>query len=154
MMLVLVFVIVLGLLLLFAELFIVPAVTFVGLAGALLLGVGVWQIYEQYGLLTGHLSLLIMLAISGWVVWKSFKTRFWRKFELHQQIESKSTVDAADLGLSVGQIGKTITALRPQGTAKFDMVKIEVESIVGWIDQGQHVEITQIEGKKVFIKTK
>lgn len=154
MMLVLVFVIALGLLLLFAELFIVPGVTFVGLAGAILLGIGVWQVYAMYGSLIGNLSLMLMLLLSGWVVWKSFKTRFWKKFELHQQIQSKSAEDAMELGLSQGQSGKALTALRPHGTVKFGNLQIEVESLSGWVDRGVEVEITYLEGKKVFIKTK
>ena len=154
MLLVIVFVIALGLLLLFAELFIVPGVTFVGLAGALLLGLGVWQIYEAYGMLTGHLALLFMVVLSGWVIWKSFRTRFWKKFELHQQIDSKSNVDAQALGLTMGQSGKTVTALRPQGMARFNEVQIEVASLDGWVDPGKMIEIAFIEGKKVFIKTK
>lgn len=154
MMLVLIFVIALGLLLLFAELFVVPGVTFVGLAGAILLAVGVWQVYEMYGALTGHLSLLVMSLLSGWVVWKSFKTRFWKKFELHQQIDSKTADDASELGLQPGQSGKAITALRPHGTVKFGNLQIEVESLSGWVDRGMEVEIAHLEGKKVFIKTK
>jgi membrane-bound ClpP family serine protease len=154
MMLVILFVIALGLLLLFAELFIVPGVTFVGLAGALLLGLGVWHIYEQYGTLTGHLALLVLSILSGWVIWRSFKTRFWKKFELQQQIVGKSAVDAETLGLVPGQLGKAMTALRPQGTVKFGTLQIEVESLSGWVDKGTEVEIAQLEGKKVFIKTK
>lgn len=154
MLLVLIFVIALGFLLLFAELFIVPGVTFVGIAGTLLLGVGVWQIYELYGTITGHLSLLVMLLLSTWVIWKSFKTRFWKKFELHQQIESKSAEDAEQLGLQPGQAGKATTALRPQGTVKFGAIQVEVESLSGWVDRGSVVEISHLEGKKVFIKTK
>lgn len=151
---VLLFVISLGLALLFAELFVVPGVTFVGIAGALLLGVGVWQVYEQYGAVAGHISLLLMALASTWVVWKSLKTRFWRNFELVQQIESKSSPDAADLGLIIGQEGKTITALRPQGTVKFGQMQVEVESVDGWIDQGKTVVISFLEGKKIFIKSK
>lgn len=151
---VLIFVIALGLLLLFAELFIVPGLTFVGIAGALLLGVGVWQVYELYGMLTGHLALFFMSVLSGWVVWKSFKTRFWKKFELHQQIDGKTAEDAEALGLTPGQVGKCITALRPQGTAKFGELQVEVESLGGWVDKGTEIEIALIEGKKVFIKTK
>lgn len=151
---VIIFVIALGFLLLFAELFIVPGVTFVGVAGAILLSVGVWQVYALYGTLTGNISLCVMLLMSGWVIWKSFKSRFWKKFELHQHIEGKTAEDAEQLGLRIGQLGKAMTALRPQGMVKFGSTNVEVESLNGWVDRGVEVEIAHLEGKKVFIKTK
>lgn len=150
---VLLFAILLGLALLFAELFIVPGVTVVGVAGLLFLGVGVWQIYEQYGNTAGHLSLVVLSLVSAWVVWKALRTKFWKNFELNQQIDSKTTADAEALGLVSGQEGKAMSALRPMGKARFGTTEVEVESVDGWIDQGLNVKIVALEGQKVFVKT-
>lgn len=150
---VLLFAILLGLVLLFAELFIVPGVTFVGVAGLVFLAVGVWQIYELYGNMAGHLSLLLLTVLSFWVVWKAMRTQFWKAFELHDQIDGKATPDAISLGLEIGMVGKALSSLRPMGKARFGKVEMEVESLDGWLDAGVNIQITALEGQKVYVKT-
>lgn len=150
---VLLFAILLGLVLLFAELFIVPGVTIVGAAGLVFLGVGVWQVYEIYGSTAGHVSLLVLTLLSAWVVWKAMRTQFWKAFELHSKVESKANPDAQELGLEVEMPGKALSALRPMGKARFGSVEVEVESLDGWLEAGKSVKIVSLEGQKVYVKT-
>lgn len=150
---VLLFAILMGLALLFAELFIVPGITFVGVAGLLFLGLGVWQVYEIYGNMAGNAALLSLFLLSSWVVWKAFRTRFWKSFELQNRIEGKATPDASDLGLKEEMEGKTLSALRPMGKASFGRIEIEVESLDGWLEAGKIIKIVALEGQKVYVKT-
>lgn len=150
---VLLFAILFGLALLFAELFIVPGLTFVGVAGLLFLGVGVWQIYVVYGTLAGHISLIVLLVLSTWIIWRAFKSRFWQSFELHEQLEGKALPNAAELGLELEMIGRTISMLRPMGKARFGNVEVEVESLEGWLEVGKKIKIVALEGQKIYVKT-
>jgi len=150
---VLLFAILFGLALLFAELFIVPGLTFVGVAGLLFLGVGVWQIYVVYGTLAGNVSLIVLLLLSTWIIWKAFKSRFWKSFELHEQLEGRALPNASELGLELEMIGRTISTLRPMGKARFGKVEVEVESLEGWLEVGKKIKIVALEGQKIYVKT-
>lgn len=150
---VLLFAILFGFALLFAELFIVPGITIVGIAGLLFLGIGVWQVYEIYGTLAGNVALLSVVAIGAWTIWRAFKTQFWKSFELHEQLEGKALPDAAELGLQTEMPGKALSALRPMGKAKFGKIEVEVESLDGWLEVGVNIKIVALEGQKVYVKT-
>jgi membrane-bound ClpP family serine protease len=68
---------VVGLLLLMAEVFLVPGVTFIGIAGIMLMVVGIWMAYSEYGQPIGHYILIASLSLTIIVLLRAFRTGFW-----------------------------------------------------------------------------
>lgn len=154
MLLTIIFLIVLGLLLLFAELFIVPGVTVLGLAGMAFLAFGVWFVYDEYGLLAGNLTLASTLLLSLGVLVKSFRLRFWENFELKSALDGKVNVQDPETEEAVqkGDVGITISALRPGGTARFGKRIREVEFLNGFANVGEEVVVSLRDGNKIYVK--
>lgn len=147
----LIFLVLLGLFLLFLELFVVPGVTFVGLAGALFLGAAIYFIFDLYGSSYGILSLVLTSILSAFVIYRSVKTRFWKKFSLNEAIDAKVN-EIDDIEALQGQQGKAISALRPSGKAMIHGKLIEVQVADGFVDAGTAVEVVLISDQKVYVK--
>ncbi|MFN3529921.1 MAG: hypothetical protein ACK417_08395 [Bacteroidia bacterium] len=154
MMLTIIFLISLGLLLLFAELFIVPGVTVLGIAGMIFLGFGVWFVYDEYGLLAGNSTLALTLVLSLVVLIRSFKSRFWENFELKSSIDSKVNIQdpASEEVVQKGDVGVSLSALRPTGTARFGKRVREVELLNGLAGAGETVIVSHRDGNKIYVK--
>ncbi|QPR70302.1 nodulation protein NfeD [Lysinibacillus macroides] len=52
----------------------------------------------------------------------------------------------------LGQVGKTLTPLRPSGTMVFGNERIDVVSEGGYIDVNKHVEIVKVEGSRIVVR--
>jgi membrane-bound ClpP family serine protease len=154
MFLVIIFLILLGLGLLFAELFIVPGVTVLGIAGLVFLSIGVWYVYEDYGMTAGNITLLFTVIISVVVLVRSFKSRFWEKFELRDSLEGKANEQDAvgEEPVVAGDRGICLSALRPIGIVRFGERVREVEMMNGFAPAGQQVMVVRREGVKIYVK--
>ncbi len=146
----LIFLVLLGLFLLFLELFIVPGVTFVGIAGIILLGFGIYYVYALYGALVGNISLLVTGALSVFVIVRSVKTRFWKRFSLDEQIDAKA--NELPVSIQLGETAVTLSRMRPSGTIKIHDFEVEAELIDGFAEPGTAVEIVSVDGMKILVK--
>ncbi len=151
MLLTLAFLILLGLFLLFVELFVVPGITFVGIIGTLLLAVAIYFIFDMYGQTAGISSLVAVTGLSGFVIYRSVQTRFWKRFSLKDAIESKVN-DRAAGEITVGMEGETISALRPMGTARFHGTTYEVQIADGMLDAGHKIVVVNADDQKIIVK--
>jgi hypothetical protein len=74
--------IVTGLILVVIEIFFVPGTTFVGLLGFLCLVIGVALSFRYFGGLIGWSVAAGSTAITGFVLYQSFRTNIWSRFSL------------------------------------------------------------------------
>src|SRR4028118_617186 len=105
-----------GLVLLLVELIFLPGTTFVGILGFLVLAGGVWLGYEKMGAANGHIILSIALVLSIAIVLFSFKADVWSKFALKDVNHSRVNENVKPQ-LQEGDTGRSLSALRPSGTA-------------------------------------
>lgn len=63
-----------------------------------------------------------------------------------------TAMGAAERTVNVGDLGKTLTPLRPSGSAEFDGRPIDVVSGLGYIEAETDVEVTEIEGYRVVVE--
>lgn len=153
MILAIVFLILFGFLLLMAELFLVPGVTFVGLAGLVFMAFGIYFIYSEQGMLAGNLTLITTLIALVFFVVRSFKSKAWERFQLKDKLLGKVNVHGLEHNeLEIGSQGTAISALRPTGTVRFGQVVREVESIAGFVSAGQGVQFSGRDGSKIYVK--
>lgn len=146
------FLLLLGDLLILAELLIIPGTIFTGLLG---LGSIVWSCYLAHVNISPTSSIIIfivnivVLAIATIFL---LRAKTWRKLSLDTKIEGHVDNKPEDKGLYVGQQGQTSTRLSPIGKAEFGGNTVEVISENGVIDPKTQVVITKIEDNKVFVK--
>jgi len=140
-----------GLVLLLVELVFLPGTTLIGILGFLVLAAGVWLGYEKMGLANGHIILSVALILSVTIVFFSFKADVWSKFALKDVNHSRVNENVKPQ-LQEGNTGRTLSALRPSGTAMFNDQPYEVHTNGEFLNAGTAVVITRINHHKVIVK--
>lgn len=143
--------IIVGVLLLLAEILIVPGVGVAGILGLLsLIGSCVYA-FNVFGMTGGTavvaVNVLLVVGLTAYVL----RAKTWKKLTLNTYIGSKAISDDG-LRLAVGDVGKTTTRLAPVGTARFQSGAYEVKALEGMIDAGVEVEVALIENRKIIVK--
>ena len=139
-----------GLVLIFAEILLIPGVGIAGILGLLSMGGSCFYAFSQLGPVAGAIitavNALLITALTVWVL----RAKTWKRFTLNTNIDSKAV--SSDGVLSVGERGKTVTRLAPMGMVRFDDDSVEVKALEGMIDPGVDVEIVMIEDNKVYVR--
>ncbi len=145
--------IIIGLILVLAEVIVIPGSTVVGFLGCGAIGVAVWGIYNLYGNSYGHIALAITLIMFAVMVYFALKPKTWKRVSLHASLDNKvNTIDESQI--KVGDTGITISRLAPMGKALINNETYEVSSMGEFINEKSEIEIIRIEGNKIMVKLK
>lgn len=140
-----------GLVLIFAEILLIPGIGIAGILGLLSMGGSCFYAFNQMGTTAGVIvtviNAVLIVALSVWVL----RAKTWKRFTLNTNIDSKA-IDRYEEKLSVGDRGRTITRLSPMGSAKILDEVYEVKALEGMIDPGVDVEVVLIEDNKIYVK--
>ncbi|AKD02921.1 NfeD family protein [Pontibacter korlensis] len=140
-----------GLLLIIVELIFVPGTTIVGILGFILTAIGVWIGYAALGTDTGHIILTITVLIAGLAFFYSFRSDSWTRFALKDQNKGRVNEDYQHT-LQLGEEGRTISALRPQGTALFADRHHEVQTLGEFVAPNTPVRIVKLNQNKIIVE--
>ena len=139
-----------GLVLIFAEILLVPGVGIAGVLGLLSLGGSCFYAFTQLGTTAGTIvtavNVLLIVSLTIWVL----RAKTWRRLTLETNIESKAVSSDSDI-LAVGDRGRTVTRLAPMGSVKFGEHVVEAKALEGMIDPGVEVKVVLIEDKKIYV---
>ena len=141
-----------GLLLLAAELVLIPGFGVAGILGVASRVGSCWVAFTQVGTTAGIITLIanILLAIISTVLVLRSKT--WKKLSLGTNIEAKVDTTPVEKGISVGDKGTTITRLAPGGKVMLGTNMLEAFSRDTIIEPGIDVEVCEIQGNKIYVK--
>ena len=142
---------VIGLILIFAEIFLVPGIGIAGILGVLSMGGSCYYAFSEYGVLVGTIVTCVNVVLLIVLVIISFRANTWKKLSLNTNIESKAVADEASQ-VSVGDKGRTLTRLAPSGVELFGQERHEARSFDGMINPGADVEVVMIEDNKIYVK--
>jgi membrane-bound ClpP family serine protease len=141
--------IIIGLLLMFAEILIIPGVGIAGILGvAAMAGSCVYaflEIGQTAGVIVTAVNAVLLVVITIWVL----RAKTWERLALANNIDSKAIVPEAEV--VPGTVGVTVTRLAPMGTARFGDLRLEVTAREGIIDPGVEVEVVEVDGIKVYV---
>jgi membrane-bound serine protease (ClpP class) len=145
---------VLGIILLLIEIF-VSSFGALGIIGFLMLIAGI--VTAAPSLEVGLTAVLIGLVITAVIIWALIKyfglKTSWNKLILQSsQKNDQGYISSEDRHDLLGQIGKTITPLRPSGYAQFDERREDVVSEGGRIPANVLVKVIQVEGTRVVVR--
>lgn len=142
---------VLGVLLLFIEVLLIPGTTFVGILGFLGLSYALFEAFATHGVFVGWMSVLGVLFFIAILIYFGYKTKTLNFLMLNTQLEAKASEEITDF-VKVGQLGKTISRLSPVGKAIFNDKYYEVYSKFSMIEPHQEIEIVEISDNKIIVK--
>lgn len=144
-----------GLFLLFLEIFFIPGFGFFGISGLVLLLAAIFMIGKHKGPEWGAGAFLlsgILIAALFYLFFRSPASKLLvAKDHFENQSERKPETD-----LQIGSVGTAITPLYPIGKALF-MIHgkehpIDVSTSGEFLDKGLEIQITRIDGNRIFVK--
>lgn len=143
--------ILIGLVLMFAEILLVPGVGVAGILGLISMGGSCFCAFHQYGNTVGAIvtavNVVLLIALMVWVL----RAKTWKKMTLETNIDSKAVSSDAAV-LAVGDRGRTLTRIAPMGSARFGNFVVEVKAVEGMLDPNIEVEVVLIEDNKIYVK--
>jgi membrane-bound ClpP family serine protease len=136
-----------GIFLVVAEIIFIPGIFVAGAIGALLSIYGVNLAYTNFGDITGHIVLLgaIVGNVAGVVL--SLRGKSWERFSLKETNVSKVN----EVSLQIGDLGVTLSSLKPYGKALFGDSEVEVRSNGEFLEENTNVIIVNIESSRIFV---
>ncbi len=142
---------ILGLIFIFAEIFLITGFGVAGVLGILAMSGSSYFAYHEYGTLVGTIVVVINVLSVVVLVFCSFRAKTWKRLSLETKIGSKAVSDE-QYNIKVGDVGSAMTRLAPAGTVKFEKVNLEARSYNGIISPGAKVEVVSIEENKIYVK--
>lgn len=140
-----------GLVLIFAEILLIPGVGVAGILGLLSLGGSCFYAFYEFGNATGVIitavNVVLVVALAVWIL----RAKTWKRMTLETNIDSKAVSSEASV-LAVGDRGRTLTRLAPMGSARFGDYVIEVKAVEGMLDPNVDIEVVLIEDNKIYVK--
>lgn len=140
-----------GLVLIFAEILLIPGIGVAGVLGLLSMGGSCFYAFNQLGTNAGVIVTIVnaalIVALTIWVL----RAKTWKRFTLNTNIDSKA-IDLFEDKLSVGDRGRTLSRLSPMGSAKIMDEVYEVKALEGMIDSGVEIEVVLIEDNRIYVK--
>ena len=143
--------IILGLMLLFAEILIIPGVGVAGILGLLSMAgscaYAFMEMGQTAGIMVTAVNAVLVVLLTIWVL----RAKTWKRLALETNIDAKAVVPEVDV--VPGAKGVSITRLAPMGMARFGDLRLEVTAREGIIDPGVEVEVVEVDGIKVYVTT-
>jgi membrane-bound serine protease (ClpP class) len=152
-----------GVLLLLAEVFVVPGFTIAGMAGiaALVTGLGLALVgagatMAAFVTALGRVAVSILIALGASLVLLRFLPHlpFGRKLILETDMEAdEGYVSAPDADRQwLGRTGTAVSPLRPAGIAEIDHARVDVVSDGEFVDAGTPIEVTRVDGNRIVVR--
>jgi membrane-bound ClpP family serine protease len=134
------------------ELIFVPGTTFVGIIGVIITITGIYFVFQNFGTSAGLLTLGITVLANIIAIVVALRSGTWEKMGLKGTITSRVN-DEIVYDLQEGDIGKTISVMRPSGTVEFKDQLFEASTYGEYVKAGQKVRIIEIRGKTIYVET-
>ncbi len=144
--------IVLGVLLLVAEIILLPGLTVAGIGGFIAYGVAIYLGFDYYGAGGGAIVIGVVVAVSVLAIVLSLRARTWQRLSLQQQIDGISQ-SSPELEVKVGDRGMAVTRLAPMGKVLINNETYEAKSLGDlYVDQKTEIEVIGFENFNVVVK--
>ncbi|MEQ6121166.1 NfeD family protein [Reichenbachiella sp. MALMAid0571] len=141
-----------GIALVVVEIIFVPGTTIVGILGFALGGYGIYLGYDYFGSTSGHIILVASVLLAFAAILYSFKSDVWKRFSNKSVISSKVN-EGLTSGLKEGDVGESVSSLKPIGKALFGDKEYEVSSRGNFITEKQSVKIIKIDKNKIYVES-
>ncbi|HIZ88219.1 MAG TPA: serine protease [Candidatus Coprenecus pullistercoris] len=143
---------IIGLLLVVAEIILIPGIFVTGVLGLVSMAASCWLAFDGYGSTVGTVTVASDVVLTVAAVTLSLRSKTWNKVSLHTEIDSRADSSPEEKGIAVGSEGVTVTRLNPMGKVLFGDTAVECAARGGIVDPGQKVAVVLIEDNKIYVK--
>jgi membrane-bound serine protease (ClpP class) len=152
-----------GILLVAAEVFVIPGFGVAGFAGIAALVVGLGMTLVGPGATTpvvmtalGRVAISLLVALAGWLALLRVLPRlpFGRRLVLDADMgAAQGYASAPDTDRSwLGRTGTALSPLRPAGFAEIAGTRLDVVSEGGFIEALAVIEVTRVDGNRIVVR--
>ena len=142
-----------GLVLVLAEILLVPGVGVAGILGLLSMGGSCYYAFYEFGELEGGIVTGINAVLVVALVIYVLRAKTWKRMSLETNIDAKALEDDASY-VRLGDTGSAVSRIAPMGIARFGDRSVEVKALEGMIDPGVEVEVVMIEDGRICVSPK
>ena len=142
--------IIFGLVLMFAEIMLIPGIGIAGILGIISMGGSCYYAFREFDNTAGFIVLGVNVVLWTILLIWVLRSKTWKKMALETNITSK--VNIPEVAVAVGDKGVAATRLTPMGNVRFANHSLEVTAIDGMISSGAEVEVVLIDDKKIYVK--
>jgi membrane-bound ClpP family serine protease len=143
---------ILGAILLVAELVLLPGLSVAGIGALISYGVAIYLGFENYGTNGGLIVIGAVVVLSVAMIAISMRARTWRKLALHSEIDGVSQ-ERPEEHVKIGAKGQTVTRLAPMGKVTVDGKTYEAKSLGDkFLDPDKDVEVVGYENFNIVVK--
>ena len=144
-------IILVGVIFIFVEFFFIPGFSVFSILGGIVAGIGIYMGYNQYGAQAGNWMLLGSLLAFAAIFYWGYKRTQSKQWALKTEITGK--VNNENIShFKIGDKGKTLTNLRPEGKAIFaNDERITVYSMGDFVPKDRDITIIKIDHNKIFV---
>ena len=142
---------IIGLILLLAEILFIPGTTIVGAFGLFVSFGGIVYTFMSYDVQIAWWITGIAAVLNIAVIIYGFNAGVWNRFSLKSSIKG-GAFDGRTDGFYVGMKGKTSSDLKPFGKGVFEDQIVEIKSEGEFISVASDVTIIKIENNKIIVK--
>jgi len=140
------------LLLLGAELIIIPGFGIAGILGIASIVASCWIAFAQIGPTAGIIVILVNMVLVVATTILMLRSKTWKKLSLKTNIDSKVDSAPQEKGIDVGNRGVAVTRLAPAGKVQIGETVLEAFTRDSLVEPGKEVEVVEMEGNKIFVK--
>jgi len=140
-----------GVLLLLAEIFLIPGTSVAAIVGV---GASIWGVYYAFSRLgssAGFIALFVVLLVIGFACIYLVKSKAMDKIALKADIDSTITT-GEELNIAVGDEGIAISRLNPIGKVQIKDTIMEGKSVSDFIDDGTAVVVVQVSPNQLIVR--
>lgn len=139
-----------GLLLIAAEILLVPGVGVAGILGLMAMGGSCYYAFYEFdntvGAIVTAVNALLIAALTFYVL----RANTWKRMSLETSIDTKALDDDSQY-VSLGEVGVALSRMAPMGTVRFGDKTFEAKTLEGIVDPGTQVHVVLIEDGKVYV---
>lgn len=146
-----VFLVLLGVFFLVAELIFLPGVTLGVILSVASYGAAAYLGFERFGVVGGAVVIAVIVLLSLVATIISLRAKTWQRFALKDKVEGQS-METPSLNVKVGDRGVAISRLSPMGKVSIDSKEYEARSVSAYVDQRSEVEVVGFENFTVLVR--
>lgn len=141
-----------GIILILAEIFIIPGFGVAGISGIAAVLASLFFIFPNTTIAINVLLAVILITlVIGIFMFKKFgSSRFWRRISLKDT--AKNYYSSSSKRDYLNKKAETLSKLRPAGTIKIDGKRVDAVSEGGFIDKGRKVKVVSVTGSKIVVR--
>jgi len=147
--------IILGVLLIVAEVYLIPGFNVVGVLGALIMLAAVTMAFLEAGIIGGVAAMMGASAMTSGTLWWLWKSGAWDRFVLSSNLKTDEGIllrEGARRARYLGKQGTAITPLRPTGFAEIDGERVEVATEGTFISAGSQIKVVAMDRRTYFVR--